>query len=622
MIGMAREAGAVFKKDLKMPDLSDPGEPGLKTEIECVVEKEDLCPEYTCRSITGVKVAGAPARIRKYLTSLGLRPVNNIVDVTNFCLMETGQPLHAFDLDKIKGGRIVVREARNGEKITTIDNVERELEAGMLVIADEERPVAIAGVIGGKETEVTERTKNVLLESAYFQPADIRRTARKLGISTDSSYRFERGVDKGMISGASARAASLMKEYAGGRIAEILSAGGLEPLRREIVLEMDYAERLLGIKLKEEDTADILSRLGMEIKKTSGKTFKVIPPSYREDIKQEVDVIEEVARINGYDKIPAKVEKLSPEIERKSHSRLVEEKTVSFLAGKGLDQIMSYSLISSEAAGILPGADEKAVKLFNPLSEEHAVLTPHLVDGMLKTVAWNINRSKKDLALFEKGKRYILSDRGEGYSEIPVLCVSLTGALNRNWKEGERRAGFYDLKGIMESYLEVLGMEYRFIPAEKKGFINCAEVRLGNGAEPHGFIAQAGPSLKRKYGIEQEVFICHLDLDLIFSGAVLSPKMEPLPKFPFSSRDISLICASDDSVGEIIRYIRSVPEEIFQDVHVTAVYEGDPIPEGKRSVSFTLEYGDPEKTLKDEQIETAHTSICKGIEERFDIDFR
>ncbi|MBD3295766.1 MAG: phenylalanine--tRNA ligase subunit beta, partial [Candidatus Omnitrophica bacterium] len=303
VLGIAREAAAIYDRDIDLPGMEAPEVRESGPQIRCVVRDKHGCPMYTARVLTDVSVGPAGSDIRKPIEALGMRSVNNIVDVTNFCLMETGQPMHAFDLDRIAGGVIIVREAEKGEKITTIDDVERELEKGMLVIADEEKPVAIAGIMGGKDTEVTERTRNIVLESAYFDPLLIRRTARKLGLSTDSSYRFERGVDKQMILPASNRAVSLLNREARAVTGRLYEEGELPGDRTRVDLDVERAGRILGIKLDKDRVETILTRLGLTVVEKGGTVLKVQIPSFREDLERPVDLTEEVARIWGYHNI-------------------------------------------------------------------------------------------------------------------------------------------------------------------------------------------------------------------------------------------------------------------------------------------------------------------------------
>ena len=620
IIGMAREASAVFDQDLILPDFTVKEE-GKGPDMKIEVNDDNLCPRYTARVITTVSVAALLGEIKKLILSVGMREVNNIVDITNYCLMETGQPMHAFDLDKITGGKVVVRKAKKGEKLITIDEVERKLEEGMLVIADESGPIAIAGVMGGKRTEVTDKTKNILLESAYFDPIAIRRTARKLCLSSDSSYRFERGVDKAMVKKASDRASALISEYAGGKINQLYDVGKVSGKKIELTLDINKTGKILGVSLENKTVATILKRLGMEVEEEKESFLRVKVPSYREDITREIDLVEEVGRIYGYDNIPERVEKIIPQTSRKDKARKVKEKVCTILAGCGMNEIMTYSLINEKSVKAFPEFNKDIVELWNPISEEHKILTPQLLSGMLRSVIWNINRNNKDLGLFEIAKSYN-SLPENGYKETSTLSLGLTGCLRKNWQEGDRIASFFDLKGIVEKLLKKLNLAPVFLQSKMEGFINCVEIKIDNEFTCIGFIGEAGPGLLREHGIEQQVFLSHIDLEKVAGKATLDVSYRSIPKFPFSVRDISIVCKKTMNIGDVEKVIKSSCEQRVHDVEIVSVYEGDSIPEDKRSVSFSIKYGDLCRTLKDEEIEEAHAKICKLISEKLNIEFR
>ncbi|MFH1665817.1 MAG: phenylalanine--tRNA ligase subunit beta, partial [Candidatus Omnitrophota bacterium] len=585
-------------------------------------KNKELCPRYTARVITGVRVKGSAGSIRERVLAMGMRPVNNVADITNYCLMETGQPMHAFDLDKIKGGKVIVREAAAGEKIVTIDGIERELKPGMLVIADGERPIAIAGVMGGKDTEVTENTRNILLESAYFDPLSVRRTARALGLSSDSSYRFERGVDKGMIARASERAASLIVRETGGKAGIYLDEGSLVPETVSIEFSIAKAGRILGISLAPEKVKKILRRLGMDVAETGKDTLNVRVPSFREDIRREIDIVEEVARIYGYDNIPAEIRRLVPEIRRKERSREVMEKIYQVLPSMGLNEIMTYSLISESSAQRFASIVNGPVRLSNPLSEEQKVLTPQLVDGMLRSISWNINRKNIDLALFEIGKIYKHErKRGKaGFQEIPVLCIGLTGTFRKNWQDHGRDAGLYDVKGFIEATVKTLKLAPEFVPAKADEFINYARIRV-SGKEA-GFLGEVSPEILKGYDISQRVYVSQAGLDGILADAVLENVYHAVPRFPFSSRDISVLCDRTLAAGDIRKVILSSGEDIIRDIDLIDVYEGDRIPAGRKSLTYSIKYGMDTRTLTEEEIEAVHAGVKDALAAKLKVTFR
>ena len=622
MIGLAREVSAAFDKALKVPAMSLPASKSKSKgpAIKCVIEDKDLCSRYTARVIAGLTVKPSGKKLKKHITAVGLRPVNNIVDVTNFCLMETGQPLHAFDLDKIKGAKITVRRARKNEKIITIDGVERELKTDMLVIADAERAIAVAGVMGGRDTEVSSFTKNVLLESAYFDPISIRRTARTLGLASDSSYRFERGVDKGMVRAASDRATSLIEDEAGGEIRDFYDAGTQKEEKTIIDIDVDGVGKVLGIKIAAKEISRILSRLGMKPAKGKAGRIKVTVPTFREDIKREVDLIEEIARIYGYDRIPDDVPKFVPQVIRKEQSRKVIEKIKNALASAGLNEIMTYSLISEQAAGIFPALMHDPVKLMNPLSAEQEMLTPHLADGMLKAAAWNMNRGNKDLALFEIGKIYYRRGGKRPFGEISTLSLGMAGDVSKNWKDGAKKTDIYSVKGIAENLAGRMGLALEVAPAKVEGFTGAGNVFLGG--EEAGFIGEVAKDKLSAYGIEERVVFAQIKLDAFIGKAELTAKYKPIPRFPVSSRDVSVLCEQALPAAKIKEAIEGAGEQIMISAEATDVYTGEQIPAGKKSVTFSITYGLDSRTMTDEEISAAHSRIKNILTEKLGVTFR
>ncbi len=622
VIGLAREASAVFDKDLRLPEMCAPEAVDEGPAVECVIKSKKLCPRYTGRVIKGVSVKPASGPIKDPIIALGMRSVNNVVDVTNFCLMEMGQPMHAFDLDKIKGGKIIVREAVKGEKITTIDGEKRELEKGMLVIADSDRPIAVAGVMGGKDTEVTESTKNILLESAYFDPLSVRRTARKLGLSSDSSYRFERGVDKGMVGPASDRAAMLIAKETGGSICGFVDEGEASPQEPEITFDITRAGEVLGVQLERDQVEKILKRLGLKILGEDGAALTVQVPSFREDLTRSIDLVEEVARIYGYDNIPARVNKLIPQIERKKRARLVLEKIRQLLMSAGLNEIMTYDLISEPAVERFRALSDEPVQLSNYLSEEHRYLTPQLLDGMLKSISWNLNRKNRDLGLFEIGKIYA-HGKGKGrYSEIDTLCIALTGALRKNWVEGEREVNIFDLRGVTDLFLRRLHLEPVFEPRQMEGFSASAMMKLWGSDKEIGFGGEISKKILKDYDIDYPVYLGQIKLDEVLESAVLENHYREIPKFPFSSRDVSILCDETVIAGALYDAMAATEEDLVQDIELVDAYRGEKIPNGKVSYTYSIKYGLPTRTLTDEEIESVHDRLKNTLQKNFDISFR
>ncbi len=624
MIGMAREASTVFELPFKMPEinLGDGFKPSRNNEVECVIENKGLCPKYTARIIENVTIKESSKRISRYLSALGLRPINNVVDITNFCLLELGQPMHAFDMDKIAGDKIIVREAKKGEKVVTIDDIERKLDAGMLVIADESGPVAIAGVMGGKRTEVTDLTRNVLLESAYFDPMSIRRTARKLTLSTDSSYRFERGVDKKMVTAASFRALNMIIDETSGTIGGFYEAGDLVVPDTVIEYDIEKAGKILGVELDRDWVKKALLNLGLPSVENVTSVISVTVPSFREDIKTEIDLTEEVARIYGYDNIPPTLPAITPKAIRKEKARKVLEKTGQILAALGLNEIKTYSLVSEISASEFRWFDKKRVTLKNPLSEEQKVLTPQLIDGMMRSISWNINRGNKDLTLFEIGKVYECAKPGGGYAERPVLCVGMTGLARNDWVDKKREICFFDLKGVIETVLKRLKVMADFHPESMEEISPCMNLKVKGGKDLLGVAGRVTKKKLKVYDMIQDVYIGHIYLDKLIDAADLEKQYKPVPKFPHSTRDISMLCNSDVISGNIPDIIKKEGGNLVKNSCLIDLYEGDKIPEGKRSLTYKIQYGANDRTLTDEEITFAHTSIKKALTKKLGVEFR
>ena len=622
MLGLAREAAAIFRVKVKVPVtdgfLDASGENG--NGVKCEIKEPALCPRYTARTIRDVKVGAMSGKISERLESLGMRKVNNVVDITNFCLLESGQPLHAFDLDKIKGATVEIRRARKGEKIVTLDGEERQLDPEMLVIADAETPIAIAGVMGGKRTEVTCETKNILLESAYFDPISVRRTSRSLGFSSDSSYRFERGVDKAAIKSSSRRATALILEAAGGKAEGFYDSGEYGEDKKELELDIVKAGKLLGVELDLKETMELLERLGMDVFRVSDEKLKVTVPSFREDIYREIDLIEEVARIYGYHRIPDTVPVSAPWTASKSEERKVLEKTKKLLCSMGLSEIMTYSMISEPAARNFQDLVKDEVKIMNPLSAEQEMLTPHLIDGMLKSVSWNLNRGNKDLMFFESGKAYKHGSKKEEFIEMPVLAIGTTGLITKNWTEGEKKTDIYRLKGVLENLAENLRFSFLFEPHQIDGFKNAVKISI-KGKEA-GFIGEVTKEKLDVYGITQNVFVAQVELGEIYRNAALRGKYAPIPRFPFSSRDISVLCDKNIAAAGIKDIIEQSGGDIAGKVDIVDMYEGKQIPPDKKSVTFRVMYGVPDRTLTDREIEETHSKIKETLITKLNVSFR
>lgn len=617
VIGVAREVAAITGAKLKLPVVAKHKTTGKSTagKVEVKVEDKKLCPRYTARIITDVKVGNSPSWLQQKIDAMKLRPVNNIVDITNFCLFETGEPMHAFDLDKVSEGLIIVRLARKGEKIITIDGVERTLDDSMLVIADADKPIAVAGVMGGLNTEVNYSTKHILLEAAYFDPISVRRTARKLGISTESSYRFERKVDMENIIYASNRAAGLIAETAQGKSAEFIDIGKPSKISRTIELRYSRLNKILGVEIPKAKVKKILNTLGLKTKSDSKDKIKLRAPDFRQDLQNEIDLIEEAARVYGYDKIPLTIPVISEQPVRIPATMRIKNKVRTILVGLGLDEIITYSLTSRRIVKMagLPDGDIVAIK--NPLTSEQEIMRPSLIPGMLSAILWNINRKTKDLCFFELSSRYIKEANGS-FMEKDTLCMAITGATYSNWLTAPRAVNLFDLKGPVEKLFTELGVDnVSFKTTDNNTFTPGTSAVLEINGEAAGTIGKIDRTIANNFDIKEDVYAAEIYLDVLFKHARLEKHFEELPKYPSVFRDISIIADRGTMNEKIVSAIRAAGGAILKEIKLIDRYKGNQIPDGKVSLTYRLEYQDPRKTLEEKDVLAAHSGVLRTLEQ-------
>lgn len=621
-IGVAREVAALTGKRLKSPAAHiTASKVGSKT-VNIRVENKTLCPRYTARIIRDVKISESPAQLKSRLESADLRPVNNVVDVTNFCLFETGEPMHAFDLDRLDGGEIIVRQARKGEKITTIDGIERPLDESVLVIADRSRPVAIAGVMGGLNTEVTAATKNILLEAAFFDPISVRRTARKLGISTESSYRFERKTDIANIENYSDRASQLILETAGGRTGEFIDIGLKAGPKKKVALKYDKVNAVLGIGINPAAIKKILNSLGLktDASSKSGARFEI--PSFRYDLNSEIDLIEEISRIYGYDKVPSTIPEVLEQPVRRPHEMVVSQAIRENLASSGYSEIITYSLISKDMPHTDMPPGNNIAEIRNPLTSDQDVMRPSLMAGALSAVLWNINRKTKDLKLFELGNVYSAAG-DDKFNERKSLSMAVAGSAYSNWADGTRQAGLFDLKGALETLFSALvPSKVSFTPAKENGFVAAACASIEIEAERVGIIGELSPKVLNNFGIKEKVYFCEICIDSVSKHIDLARRFNEPPKYPSVSRDISIVVGKDVAHAELVGTIASSAGTILKEIALVDRYTGKQIPDGKIGLTYRLEYQDSKKTLEDKDISGLHAGILRALEEKFGAKLR
>ncbi len=622
IIGIAREIAAMTGKKLKVQRwLSAPVRRCTSTPVKLKIKIEDkkLCPRYTGRIITDIKVGRSPKWIEERLLSVGLRPVNNIVDITNFVLMETGQPMHAFDLDKIKAD-IEIRKARKGEVIKTIDGVNRTLEDGTLVIADNKGPIAIAGVMGGLDTEVSGRTKNILLESACFDSVSVRRASRMLGLSSESSYRFERRIDRGMVLQASERAAFMIEDLAKGKKGRLIDIGEKTIPSKGIKFNPKRSNAILGVDVPTRLQKDILKSLGFSIKpKKDSLEIKI--PSSRGDITQEVDITEEIARIYGYNKIPLTIPKIIGHTRLMDKGDLVKKEIRRYLSSIGPNEIITYNLVSTVLLDEFYVDKNALAHIQNPLSREQEVLTETLLPGMLKIINWNINRKNKNLRLFEIGKIYKRLRR-KRFKEELHLSMAIMGLAEDNWLSAKRKTSFFDLKGILVDLFGELGIDkVKFRPTDKIPYFSTA-ASIECSGNNIGAIGKLDGEILKKFDIDETVYALEISLEEISKKAVLEKRFKAIPKFPSILRDISLVAEKDMPAESIVSTIRETGSDIIKDIALVDMYKGEQIPQDKQGLLYRIEYRDDAKTLTDREVEELHNKIKQNLSAKLGISFR
>lgn len=636
VIGLAREVAGVLRRPLTLP-VEQASIDGSCAGFRVEVESSELCPRYAARLVTGVKIAPSPWWLRKRLISIGLRPINNVVDITNLVMMEYGQPLHAFDFHTLAGSRIVVRHPHPAEQeFTTLDGVVRRLEPDMLMICDAERPVAVAGVMGGMNSEVSEATTAILLESACFDSVSVRKTARRLNLSSEASYRFERGVDPGGCVLAMERAVQLLCEVAGGTAEEggVDSYAGQRPLKT-LSLRIPRVSALLGISLDSSRIAEVLGSIGFKCKEKSPDTLWVGVPSFRVDIEREIDLVEEVARLVGYDTIPATLPTVQLSYPERERSRGLRATIGELLVGVGYSEAINYSFTSEKSLERLGLASDdlrcRVLRLLNPLSEEQSVMRTMLLPGLLENVERNINFQKTAIKLFETGK--VFTPQGE--NEQPLEKMRLAGVLSGNrageaspYHYKEKNVDFLDAKGVVEYLLSELRLMVpgltsplgfvRPETAQIEPFVDDQQVLLVKaGEQVLGCVAKVLPEVLRKFGIKQEVFYFDLDFDGLCAVAALAKTFTPLPVFPAVHRDIAMVVPEQVAAGALVEAVLQAKEPLVERSRIFDVYKGDSVPSGFKSVALSVTYRSPQKTLTEKNVEKIHQKLVTMLGSTF-----
>ncbi|MFN0110468.1 MAG: phenylalanine--tRNA ligase subunit beta [Blastocatellia bacterium] len=629
-LGVAREVAAIIGKSLQIPDggtgrLSD-GTAKASDVTSVQILNPDFCPRYTARIIKGVKIGPSPEWLVKRLEVMGQRSVNNVADITNYVMLELGQPLHAFDLAMLRGHRIIVRAAGDGEKITTLDGEERELNSRMLVIADAERAVALAGIKGGEDSGITEKTVDVLLEAAYFTPAQVRATSKALGLSTEASYRYERGTDPEIVPVASARAAAMIAEIAGGQVLSgIVDAYPQKSESVLITMRRGRYEHLTGLQVELNEAERILRVLGFAVEADVEKdSLHTVAPTWRIDAAIEEDLIEEVARIAGYDNLKTSLpgsagagSYLPGEDGRRSARKV--------LTGLGYNEAVSFSFVNAEADARLSEADDSArLLLQNPIDETAGHMRTTLLGGLLKALENNFNHGSRNVRLFEIGKCF-LGGGDDRPTEIERLAFVCAGARNEaDWQAANARVDFFDVKGAVESVVESLGLPpLQFSLAETIPHLHPGRAAsLSLGGQSVGQIGQLHPRVAAEYKFKQAVFVAELNLSALLQADRTEVRYQPLPKFPTASRDLALLIDTAAPLAAIEQAVNSlaIPEQIG--FRLFDLYAGKELPAGKHSIALSLRYRAADRTLTDEEVTAMHDRIVQKLKQEFSAEVR
>jgi len=625
IVGIAREAAAVTGRKARYPEIRiSESQDDINRVASVEILDPDLCPRYTARMIKGVKIGPSPSWMRMRLEAVGLRSINNAVDVTNFVMMELGQPLHAFDYRLLEEGRIVVRRAKEGEPFVSLDGKTRILSPDALMICDGVKPVAVAGIMGGENSEVRDDTETILLESAYFNPSSIRRSSRRLGMGTDAAFRFERGIDPEGVLRALDRAAQLIAETSGG----VVMKGYIDrypkkiPEKAPVVLRPARIREVLGLAVEENKVESILSGLEMRVERKEG-FFIVTPPSFRVDVSMETDLIEEIARINGYGLIPETMPQVQVRSGTEERKGVVETRVKGVLTALGFSEVINYSFIPGESADILgfPEKDRRRrfVRILNPLSEDQCVMRTTLIYGLLDTALRNANVGCLDLRVFETGRVFIAAGNGDLPEERGKLAGLLSGVkFAGSWGGSGGEADFYDAKGALENLLEILqisGAEFRSGAGEPFLHPGRSAGLLIEG-DPVGYLGEVHPSVIEKLDLKKRIVVFEVDFDFLAERSRETGAFRGYSRFPASSRDVAFLVPKDTESKYILGLIEERREELLEKIEIFDVYMGKSIPENVKSLALRFTYRSPERTLTDEEVNRIHAAIVQGVIEK------
>ena len=629
MLGVATEVAALLEKPLRLPEIKLPViDPAPEDKVQIDLDDFDLCPRYVARLMKNVKVGPSPDWMQQRLRAAGVRPISNVVDVTNYVMLETGQPMHAFDYHQLKEGHIIVRRAYEGETIISLDKTTRTLSSEMLIITDLNGPVAIAGVMGGLNTEVTENTTSVLLESAYFKPVSIRHTSHDLALRSESSSRFEKGIDLSGCLRAADRAAQLLVQINAAQAVNLVVDNYPAPATEKTLrLRTSRVNQILATELRTEEIASLLTRLNISVQQENEELLVQIP-SYRPDITIEVDLIEEVARMYGYNQIKYTMPSGMLTQGARNKNQAIELRIKNFLSRGGFKEVITYSFISPKTFDRLELTTENplrnVIKVQNPLSEEQSIMRTLLFPGLLDVLQRNSNRQIKDGAIYEIGRVYYPRSTESLPDEVPMLAAAVTGSLTGSWNIPAAPMDFYFLKGCLEMLLNYLGVpKVSFKPdSEIAGLHPGRTATILAKGEPIGYIGELHPSVQENYALTQRVILLEIDLRKLLDSLEDTKTYQPLPKFPGADRDLAVVVKKDIPADKIIEQIYNAGGSILRQVQLFDVYQSTQFAPDKQSMAFTLHFQSWERTLTDEELAIATENIFNALQSNLDAELR
>ncbi len=619
--GIAREVAALTGNSLKPLEVQvkETADEHIKDLIKIEIHDTEGCPRYAGRIIRNVKIAPSPQWMQQKLEALGLRPINNIVDITNYVLLELGHPLHAFDFAMLNGPEIHVRSSEPGERFVTLDDKERILPEKTVMICDARKAVAIGGIMGGQNSEVSSQTRDIFLESAYFKPERIATASKRLGLSTDASQRFERGADPENVIRAINRAAQLMAELADGQVVQGIYDVYPEPIKpREIPLNVSRINTVLGTDFDAETVRQKLRSIQLDVLEQH-----VIVPTFRHDLSIVEDLAEEVARLVGYSNLPAKDHAVIhydlPVSEHEERLRFLREKLLAL----GLQEIFTQSMIKEEEARAF--AAEEPIRIKNPVSDDMAFMRPSLLPGMLKTIAYNLNRNNRDLRFFELGRIFTHFDGKNIPTQPYSLAVVISGHRQLPaWHVAEQSVDFYDIKGYLESFLRKIFLDnYEIILYDKAKYMAPAEtIALQVDGQIIGLAGRVHPEVGALFDIERPVYVFELNVDTLTRYLLFDRHYRPIPKFPYAERDIALVLDEGITAAEVVKFVQKNGGSLLLSVDIFDVYQGDKIPPGKRSLGLRLRYQSMERTLSDREVDKYFRQIINKTTKHFSASLR